>query len=110
MNNATYRQNACDTRAQPEHVAAHPLAAGAVDEPLAWRLWLAQHLNVLAYRFAPAAAIQPADASRLIVALAIDSMLFGVLPSAMVVGGAILILVAAMYGRIAWSRRRTETA
>ncbi len=73
-------------------------------------LWLAQHLNVLAYRYAPASAIQPAEASRLVVALAMDSLLFGVLPSVAVVGGAILILVAAMYGRIAWSRRRTENA
>lgn len=73
-------------------------------------LWLAQHLNVLAYRFAPAAAIQPADANRLVVALAIDSLLFGVVPTAMVVGGAILILAAAAYGRIAWGRRRTENA
>ncbi|WP_350112451.1 DMT family transporter [Thalassobaculum sp.] len=73
-------------------------------------LWLAQHLNVLAYRFAPAAAIQPADASRLVVALAIDSLLFGVLPTAVVMGGAILILAAATYGRVAWGRRRTENA
>jgi|GEM_PF-920156 len=89
--------------------------------PLDWRsilgcaavgvlLWLAQHLNVLAYRYAPAGAIQPAEASRLVVALAIDSLLFGVLPSGMVVGGAILILAAATYGRITWGRRRTENA
>lgn len=73
-------------------------------------LWLAQHLNVLAYRYAPAAAIQPAEASRLVVALAIDSLLFGVLPSAMVLAGAILILAAATYGRIVLARRRTENA
>jgi hypothetical protein len=45
-----------------------------------------------------------------VVALAIDSLLFGVIPSALVVGGAVLILVAATYGRIAWGRRQTESA
>ncbi|GHD53836.1 hypothetical protein GCM10017083_30660 [Thalassobaculum fulvum] len=73
-------------------------------------LWLAQHLNVLAYRFAAAAAIQPAEASRLIFALAVDGLLFGVVPSALVVAGAVLIIAAAMYGRIAWRRERTESA
>lgn len=73
-------------------------------------LWLAQHLNVLAYRYAAAGAIQPAEASRLIIAVAIDGALFGTIPSLTVIGGVGLILVAAGFGRIAWRRRALESS
>ncbi|MEQ8398317.1 DMT family transporter [Thalassobaculum sp.] len=73
-------------------------------------LWLAQHLNVLAYRYAAAGAIQPAEASRLVIALAIDGLLFGTIPSMTVIGGVALILMAAGFGRIVWRRRRMENA
>lgn len=71
-------------------------------------LWLAQHLNVLAYRHAAAGAIQPAEASRLVVALAVDAALFGSVPSLTVAAGVGLILAAAAFGRIAWRREALE--
>lgn len=73
-------------------------------------LWLAQHLNVLAYRYAAAGAIQPAEASRLIIAVAIDAALFGAIPSLTVIGGVGLILLAAGFGRITWRRRALENS
>lgn len=71
-------------------------------------LWLAQHLNVLAYRHAAAGAIQPAEASRLVVALAVDAALFGRVPSLTVAAGVGLILAAVAFGRIAWRREALE--
>lgn len=57
-------------------------------------LWISQHLNVLAYRYGEAGAIQPAEASRLLVAVAIDVAVFGLIPSLSTLAGAVVIIVA----------------
>lgn len=57
-------------------------------------LWLSQHLNVLAYRYGEASAIQPAEASRLLVAVGIDVLVFGVVPSLSTFLGAGVIVLA----------------
>lgn len=57
-------------------------------------LWISQHLNVLAYRYGEAGAIQPAESSRLLVAVAIDVAIFGVVPGVSTFAGGVLIIVA----------------
>lgn len=57
-------------------------------------LWVSQHLNVLAYRYAEASAIQPAEASRLLVAVAADVAFFGLIPSLSTLAGGVIIVVA----------------
>jgi drug/metabolite transporter (DMT)-like permease len=73
-------------------------------------LWLAQHLNVLAYRHAAAGKIQSAEASRLAIALAIDAVVFGIIPSATVVAGVALIILAVGFGTAVWRRRGESNA
>lgn len=57
-------------------------------------LWISQHLNVLAYRYGEAGAIQPAESSRLLVAVGIDLAVFGVVPDVSTFVGGVMIIVA----------------
>lgn len=65
--------------------------------------WIAQQMNVLAYRHGNAAAIQPAEASRLLVAIAVDVVIFGVFPDMPALTGAALIVLATWVS-VAWGR------
>jgi drug/metabolite transporter (DMT)-like permease len=69
---------------------AHWLGCGAIGV----LLWLSQHLNVFAYRYGEANAIQPAEASRLLVAIGIDVAIFGVIPKLSTFLGAGVIVLA----------------
>lgn len=70
--------------------AAHWLGCAAIGA----LLWISQHLNVLAYRYGEAGAIQPAESSRLLVAVAIDVAVFGLIPTLSTLAGGVVIIVA----------------
>lgn len=78
-------------------------------------LWLSQHLNVFAYRYGEANAIQPAEASRLLVAIGIDVAIFGMVPrlSTFLGAGVIVLAIGTAVGlldRLLRGRRRDAEA
>ena len=70
--------------------AAHWLGCAAIGV----LLWISQHLNVLAYRYGEAGAIQPAEASRLLVAVGIDVAFFDLFPSLSSLAGGVFVILA----------------